>query len=234
MVLYFTPAGAEKTGHILYMGRDKVENEDLIKWGLPEDYWFHVDKMSSAHVYLRVKRGETWDDITEEELEDCAQLVKANSIVGNKENNVGIVYTPWSNLMKLPRMEVGQVGYHDQKLVRRCKVEKRKNEIVNRLNKTKREEFPDLALERDAYDKEIREEKKAHFRAEEDRRLEEEPAREADREARSYDRIMDTDNMVSNKDNMKKYASFEGGGGRFHVRDARLGRRSASFSIRFF
>ena len=148
MVLYFTPAGAEKTGHILYMGRDKVENEDLIKWGLPEDYWFHVDKMSSAHVYLRVKRGETWDDITEEELEDCAQLVKANSIVGNKENNVGIVYTPWSNLMKLPRMEVGQVGYHDQKLVRRCKVEKRKNEIVNRLNKTKREEFPDLALER--------------------------------------------------------------------------------------
>ena len=208
MVLYFTPAGAEKTGHILYMGRDKVENEDLIKWGLPEDYWFHVDKMSSAHVYLRVKRGETWDDITEEELEDCAQLVKANSIVGNKENNVGIVYTPWSNLMKLPRMEVGQVGYHDQKLVRRCKVEKRKNEIVNRLNKTKREEFPDLALERDAYDKEIREEKKAHFRAEEDRRLEEERAREADREARSYDRIMDTDNMVSNKDNMKKYASF--------------------------
>ena len=114
MVLYFTPAGAEKTGHILYMGRDKVENEDLIKWGLPEDYWFHVDKMSSAHVYLRVKRGETWDDITEEELEDCAQLVKANSIVGNKENNVGIVYTPWSNLMKLPRMEVGQVGYRDQ------------------------------------------------------------------------------------------------------------------------
>ena len=209
MVLYFTPAGAEKTGHILYMGRDKVENEDLIKWGLPEDYWFHVDKMSSAHVYLRVKRGETWDDITEEELEDCAQLVKANSILGNKENNVGIVYTPWSNLKKLPRMEVGQVGYHDQKLVRRCKVEKRKNEIVNRLNKTKKEEFPDLALERDAYDKEIREEKKAHFREEEARRLEEERAREADREARSYDRIMDTDNMVSNKDNMKKYASFE-------------------------
>ena len=90
-----------------------------VKWGLPEDVWFHVDKMSSAHVYMRVKKGQTWDDLTEEELEDCAQLVKANSIQGNKENNVWIVYTPWANLKKLPRMEVGQVGYHDLKLVRR-------------------------------------------------------------------------------------------------------------------
>ena len=37
----------------LFMGRDKYENEDLIRWGWPEDVWFHVDKLSSAHVYLR-------------------------------------------------------------------------------------------------------------------------------------------------------------------------------------
>jgi hypothetical protein len=29
MVLYFTPVGAETSKHSLYMGRDKVENEDL-------------------------------------------------------------------------------------------------------------------------------------------------------------------------------------------------------------
>jgi NFACT protein RNA binding domain len=29
-------------------------DEDLIKWGWPEDVWFHVDKVSSAHVYLRL------------------------------------------------------------------------------------------------------------------------------------------------------------------------------------
>ena len=209
MVIYFTPVGADETKHSLYMGRDKVENEDLIKWGLPEDVWFHVDKLSSAHVYLRVARGESMDDIREDELEDCAQLVKANSIVGNKENNVGVVYTPWSNLKKLPRMEVGQVGFHDLKLVRRVKVATRKNEIVNRLNKTKTESFPDLAMERDEYDREIREEKKAAYREQEFRRLEEERERAADREARSYDRIMDTDAMVSNKDNAQKYASVE-------------------------
>lgn len=29
-------------------------DEELIKWGWPEDVWFHVDKLSSAHVYLRL------------------------------------------------------------------------------------------------------------------------------------------------------------------------------------
>ena len=30
-------------------------DEELIRWGWPEDVWFHVDKVSSAHVYLRLK-----------------------------------------------------------------------------------------------------------------------------------------------------------------------------------
>lgn len=43
---------------------------------------FHVDKMSSAHVYVRLHKGQTIDDMSEGLLEDCAQLVKANSIQG--------------------------------------------------------------------------------------------------------------------------------------------------------
>jgi len=38
---------------ILYMGEDKHENESLIAGAIPTDMWFHVDNMSSAHVYLR-------------------------------------------------------------------------------------------------------------------------------------------------------------------------------------
>ena len=34
-------------------GRDKFENESLIAHALPHDIWFHVEDMSSAHVYLR-------------------------------------------------------------------------------------------------------------------------------------------------------------------------------------
>ncbi len=44
---------------------------------------FHVDEVSSAHVYLRLKKGQTLEDIPPLVLDDCAQLVKANSIQGN-------------------------------------------------------------------------------------------------------------------------------------------------------
>uniref|UniRef100_A0A8C5IZP0 Coiled-coil domain-containing protein 25 n=1 Tax=Junco hyemalis TaxID=40217 RepID=A0A8C5IZP0_JUNHY len=47
---------------------------------------FHVDKLSSAHVYLRLHQGQTMDDIPKEVLSDCAHLVKANSIQGTREN----------------------------------------------------------------------------------------------------------------------------------------------------
>lgn len=70
---------------------------------------FHVDDLSSAHVYLRLPPGGTFEDIPAETLEDCCQLVKANSIQGNKLDNVGVVWTPVSNLKKTASMEVGQV-----------------------------------------------------------------------------------------------------------------------------
>ena len=55
--------------------------------------------------------------MNKELLIDCAQLTKANSIEGNKKDNVTIVYTPWSNLKKDGSMAVGQVGFKDQRKV---------------------------------------------------------------------------------------------------------------------
>ena len=52
-------------GHVVYMGRDKFENEDLISYGWEEDVWFHVDDLSSAHVYLRLNKGEDWLNMSE-------------------------------------------------------------------------------------------------------------------------------------------------------------------------
>lgn len=60
-------------------------------------------------------------------------------------NDVGVVYTMWSNLKKTAGMEVGQVGFHKESEVRKIKVAKRINEIVNRLNKTKKENQPGLS-----------------------------------------------------------------------------------------
>jgi hypothetical protein len=93
MVLFFYPRGHETSRHFIYMGRDKVENEELIAHGWPEDVWcapqrnatqrspgfvadaawratapsrFHVDRLSSAHVYMRLAKGETVADISKE------------------------------------------------------------------------------------------------------------------------------------------------------------------------
>lgn len=232
MVLFYTPRDAT---YRIYVGRDKEENEELIRYGWETDVWFHVDKvrcwlarcferrtffwgqwgwaaemllqakysgqahqasrldaspytsillfalvavgaprllfhllplvglplpsarsaahpqLSSAHVYLRLPDGGDIASIPSGVLEDCAQLVKHNSIEGNRTNGVMIVYTPWSNLKKSGDMATGQVGFHSPKLVRRTRVEKRDNAIVNRLNKTKTEAFPDLAAEKDTY-----------------------------------------------------------------------------------
>lgn len=63
-------------------------------------------------------QGETIDTIDKAALEDCCQLVKANSIEGCKLNKVDIVYTPVGNLRQTNDMDVGQVGFHVDKHVR--------------------------------------------------------------------------------------------------------------------
>jgi hypothetical protein len=149
MVYYFS-SDVVSPAAFIYVGKDKVESkaskpfgkvdtdefldEELIKYGLEEDVWFHVDKLSSAHIYLRMNEGETWDAIPEDLLADCAQLTKANSIEGslfailsmarnakfmsgNRKDNITVIYTPWSNLKKDGSMAVGQVSFKDNKKV---------------------------------------------------------------------------------------------------------------------
>ncbi|RSH80343.1 uncharacterized protein EHS24_008919 [Apiotrichum porosum] len=150
MVLFFTSTAVSPPVTI-YMGRDKVENEELLKYGLPTDVWFHVDKLSSAHVYLRQSEGEPhgdWDNLPAALINDAAQLVKANSIEGNKKDNITVIWTPFTNLKKTGDMAVGQVSFHADKKVKRVKVVTRDNVVVNRLNKTKVEKEVDHESER--------------------------------------------------------------------------------------
>jgi len=201
MVYYFKSTAVDPPAFI-YVGKDKEENEDLIKFGWEEDVWFHVDNLSSAHVYLRMKAGDSWSSIPKDLLEDCAQLTKANSIEGNKKDNITVIYTPWSNLRKDASMATGQVSFHDPKMVKKAHVQVRQNAIVNRLNKTREEKFPDLRAERDADQREKRkierierEKQKAKDRDERQRR--EELRWQKDH---AYDDMMREEEMVSNQD----------------------------------
>ncbi|KAA8494588.1 Coiled-coil domain-containing protein 25-like [Porphyridium purpureum] len=197
MVFYFTICDPS---YVVYMGKDKYENEELIKHAWPEDVWFHVDKFSSAHVYLRLRDGDfDINTIPSDVLEDLAQLTKQNSIEGSKRNNVQIVYTMASNLKKTGGMEVGQVSFHNQKEVKYTKVETRKSEIINRLSKTKEERHPDLLAEKMSHMKELnrRERNAAAERARAEK--EEQERRKKEAEARNYDLLEDHELMTSNK-----------------------------------
>jgi hypothetical protein len=73
------------------------------------------------------------DDVPQELIVDCAQLVKANSIEvsgisfeinvqsfqGCKLNDINVVYTMSTNLKKTGDMVVGQIGFYKDKDVKK-------------------------------------------------------------------------------------------------------------------
>ena len=119
-------------------------------------------------MYLRLKAGQTLDDIPKQVLIECCQLTKQNSIKvrrsagdcflflhffaiansyafkASKLDDITIIYTMHSNLKKTNHMVAGEVGFHDEKAVRKHKVPSKNGPLLRKLEKTKREEFPDL------------------------------------------------------------------------------------------
>ena len=173
------------------MGKDKHENEDLIKYGLPEDVWFHVEGESSAHVYLRLKEDEDWTEIPDIIIEEACQLVKANSIAGKKKASISIIWTPWSNLNKTNDMEVGAIGFHDKNNVKKKRIEK-DNSIVNKLNKTKEESHPDLKELQDARKKQTQLKNKANKKVLILKEKEEKERNQEKKKLQSYDSIFES------------------------------------------
>ena len=79
-------------------------------------------------------------------------------------------------------------------------VEKKVNEILNRLEKTKTERFPDLAAEKECRDHEERNEKKAQIQEMKKREKEEMKKKREMDELGSYSSLMKIENMSSNQD----------------------------------
>lgn len=71
--------------------------------------------------------------------------------------------------------------------MRKIRVAKRINEIVNRLNKTKVERKPDLRAEREQRDREEREDSKRLMREQREREKEEERKRKEEAELRCFE-----------------------------------------------
>lgn len=137
--------------HFIYVGVDQFENEDMIKWA--QRYmstlhltliWYHADKYSSPHAYIRLHENET---VPSRDLVQCAcQIVKNGSIEGTKKPACDIVFTPASNLMKTKAMNPGQVSFHKRDLMGYERAIRKDNKILNMLEKN-RSEIPLQELE---------------------------------------------------------------------------------------
>jgi hypothetical protein len=106
--------------------------------------------------------------------------------------------------MKDGSMTTGQVSFHNQKTVRKVFVKQRENPIVNRLNKTRVEKFPDLRAEKDEF---LKKEQKAERKVREEQKTREKlEKREREQlkwqKEHAYDDLMSEENMQasSNQD----------------------------------
>ncbi|XP_077866636.1 coiled-coil domain-containing protein 25-like [Saccoglossus kowalevskii] len=84
--------------------------------------------------------------------------------------------------------------------VRNIKVDKRINEVVNRLNKTKEERHPDLQAEREQRDKEERAKQRKVEKCKREQEKEEAKRKKEAAELRNYSSLMSSDQMTSNQD----------------------------------
>ena len=138
------------------------------------------------------------DEVSEDAIRDASQWVKQGSIEGCKKSSVVVIYTPWSNLKKEGSMAIGQVSFHNEKLVRKYIVAEKDKDTLKRLEKTLVERYPDLAAERKQRDEEER--AKLKSAAKEKAKIEKDlaEARRKEKEERSYDRLFKADAVTSN------------------------------------
>lgn len=94
-------------GGTAYIGRNAVSNHRLVfQFASPSDWWFHAQKIPSAHLVFR-KSGQ----MTQEETEQCAAIVAGLS---KSAGNLRVVvdYTQKKNVKKPKNTPPGFVIYH--------------------------------------------------------------------------------------------------------------------------
>ena len=150
MVYFYTSQLSEyDTPHQIITGKDRFENDLLIKYSYRElgYIWFHTDKYSSGHIYLKLLPSEkSLDDVPPEVVSDCLQLCKSESIHANKMPQCTIIHTPWHNLRKNKYMKPGEVSFKFTSACKKVECFARDNKILNRLQKTRIELFDNIEI----------------------------------------------------------------------------------------
>lgn len=207
-----------RTSLPLFFGENSHENDTLLAYSHPEDVWFHVDNLSSAHVYVRMPilpieervAGITVKvpELPSEIVQEACQLVKANSIEGCKRVSVMVIYTPASNLVKERAAKSGEVRIVDQSKVVHIEVHTDKK-LVKQLMKTKEPRFIEFQADLSQRKAQEQRDRTQFERAEKIRMQGEAELKRKEEESKSYRWMQKKSQMHSNKDDFEDFAEEE-------------------------
>ena len=97
-------------------------------------------------------------------------------------------------------MDTGQVTFHKNNMVKKIFIKEKRNDIVNRLNKTKEEKNTDFAGERIARDREAKYEARQYEKKKKEEDLEKARRKKEKEELKSYKSIFKDTSMTTNKE----------------------------------
>ena len=80
------------------IGRNWIENEELIKYSNPEDVWFHIDDCSSCHLVLKNPMNISIGKLDKKLIKRCALLVKQHTSKCIQHEKYTIIYCNVDNL----------------------------------------------------------------------------------------------------------------------------------------
>lgn len=137
--------------------------------------------------------------ISKENLAEVCQLVKENSIDGSKKAKVDIIYTPARNLNKTVDMEVGAVGYKNDKMVKKIRNVERDKAILKPIEKTESWLEKDLQQELQKHEQEENREKHKEYKQKQKEKKLEEEERRLEAAKLDYKHMEVKEFMTSNK-----------------------------------
>lgn len=79
------------------LGKNQIENDELITDADPNDWWFHLDGSPSGHCIVEINVG---DSLLGEDIGFACDLIKSNCKLKNHNKKLKYVYTQIKNLTK--------------------------------------------------------------------------------------------------------------------------------------
>ena len=102
----------EYNGMKIYVGRNNLQNDRLLRFASPDDLWLHTQKYHSSHVIIVTERGQVCDETVLFAAELCAYYSD-----GRESDKIPVDYCKRKFVKKPNKSKAGFVVYTDYKTV---------------------------------------------------------------------------------------------------------------------